>query len=319
MKYLYLFFFILLFALNSFVSKAKNNFAGDQMKIKKYEDRIQIDFFSKEKNMQIVFNSCGVNRLLAIAQVNYYSNLTNHINKKASNEFPSCTDWIGPYFVCLNANSQKEITKKFTGGWHGSNGDGTGDPTAYTTNATIKVDGKIQRGNFDLDCLEADIIVTNLIQGYDYQDTKKYLLKEVVRYTIKPNQQIDVNLTIMALEDVIISRYYGLQSQNFAIFDSVSYASNLKNCNVAITNTNSQCKSNINLNTIVLSDSQSGLRIKVWLNEYEGLGKFEYLGKNKPKAFSAKYGKSYFNLINGKELHLKKGGEVFWKGSYFWE
>jgi hypothetical protein len=288
------------------------------MTVKNYEGHIHIGYFSKDGNMQISFYPCGVNQLFGIAKVCYYATLNNHYQDLASVSYNSSTDWIGPYQVCCAPSIQSGIVRKFTGGWHGGNGDGTGTPTASTIEVNMAVDGENLTGNFERNCNQVDLIVTNLIQGYDFSLTNKTLLKEIVRYNIKNNRQIDVQVTIEALEDLVIQRYYGLQSQNFALFDSVKYLADLRAINGDLINVNSSCRSNDGVNTILLTDNEKQHQLKLVLNLEEGLG-LGNLGVGTPRAFSASYRKSYFNLVNGIDLNLKKGEKVFWKGAWFWD
>ena len=289
------------------------------MKVKNYEGHIHIGFYTEDKNMEISFYPGGVNQLFGIAQISYFANSENQMQQITSNKFVSGTDWIGPYFVCSEENAQAGLSQKFTGGWHGSNGDGTGIPTASTSELSFVVDGKNQSGNFELNCEQVDLHITNLVHGYDFSVTNKILLKETVHYTINPNRQIDVHVTIEALEDLVIQRYYGLQSQNFALFDLVKYMAEEQIVNEAAINTNSRCTTNEGINTILLVGSKTHHQLKLNLNTSEGLGISGSLGNGVPKAFSASYGKSYFNLVNGKDLHLKKEEKVFWKGTYQWD
>jgi hypothetical protein len=299
--------------------KEAENKEVSPMTVKNYEGHLHVDYFNKDKNIQISFYPCGVNQLFGIAKVSYYSTLSDHLQKRASGEYSSVTDWIGPYYVCGASSAQSGLAKNFTGGWHGSNGDGTGNPTAQTTSVNITVDGENLSGNIERDCRQVDIYVSNLIKGYDYSLTNNNLLKETVHYSINDNRQINVQVKIEALEDLIIQRYYGLQSQNFAIFDSVKYMAGQKVINTAAINVSSNCKSNDGLNTILLTDNQHLHQLTLILNTEEGLGATSAnLGAGIPRAFSANYRKSYFNLVNGQDLVLNKGEEVYWKGSYLW-
>jgi len=319
MKHILTTFVLLIIVVFARCQKEEENKAVAPMTVTNYEGHTHIDYFGKDKNMQISLYGCGVNQLFAIAKVSYYATLANHYQKHASDEFTSCTDWVGPYYVCSASSAQSGLIKKFTGGWHGSNGDGTGAPTAQTTSVSLAVDGVTSTGNFERDCEQVDLYVSNLIQGYDYSLVNKNLIKENVHYSIKSNRQIDVEVKIEALEDLIIQRYYGLQSQNFAIFDSVKYMAGQNVINSVPININSNCKSNEQLNTILLTDNQKIHQLKLVLNITEGLGAANKLGAGIPKAFSSNYRKSYFNLVNGQDLILNKGEEVFWKGSYFWD
>lgn len=293
--------------------------ADEQMVVKNYEGHIHIGFLGADKNMQISFYPCGVNQLFALAKVSYFSGRPAYNQEQASSEFSTCTDWVGPYYVCSASSTNSGLTPKFTGGWHGSNGDGTGSPTASISEVSFIVDGEKVSGNFETNCNQVDLYVTNVIRGYDYSLTNKDLLKEKVHYSMKPNRQIDVQVRIEALENLVIQRYYGLQSQNFALFDQVSYMADQQVINTAGINIDSRCSTNEGINTIHLNSNKNLHRLRLVLNTTEGLGVSGNLGSGVPKAFSASYRKSYFNLVNGKDLPLKIGEEVYWKGSYFWD
>ncbi len=289
------------------------------MTVNNYDGHIHIGFFSADKTMKISLYPCGVNNLFAIAKVSYFASRTDYLQNKVSNDYSSSTDWVGPYFVCSASSVNAGIPQKFTGGWHGSNGDGTGTPTATTSETRFVIDGKETSGNFEQNCNQIDLYVTNLIHGYDYAKTNVDLLKESVHYIITPNRKIEVEVKIAALADAVIQRYYGLQSQNFSLFNQVNYLASQQIINTEAINSNSRCKTNEGVNTILLNSSKNQHQLRVVLNTSEGLGAENHIGNGIPKAFSASYGKSYFNLVNNNDLPLKKGEVVFWKGSYFWD
>ncbi len=309
----------LILAIFANCQKAEEKATETPMTVKNYEGHITIGFISSDKNMQISFYPCGVNELFAIAKVSYFASRTDYNQGKTSNEFSSCTDWVGPYFVCSSSSVNTGIQQKFTGGWHGSNGDGTGTPTAGTSKTRFVIDGKETGGNFEQNCNQIDLYVTNLIHGYDYSKTNVDLLKESVHYLITPNRKIEVEVKIEALDDAVIQRYYGLQSQNFSLFNQVNYLASQQIVNTEAINTDSRCKTNEGVNTILLNSSKNQHQLRVVLNTSEGLGASNNIGNGIPKAFSSSYGKSYFNLINGIDLPIIKGEEVFWKGSYIWD
>ena len=99
----------------------------------------------------------------------------------------------------------------------------------------------------------------------------------------------------------------------------MKYVAGEQEINTELINANTRCRSNDGVNSIILIDKSNQHRLKLVLNTGEGIGTSEYLGDGLPKAFSASYRKSYFNLVNGKELIMKKGETVFWKGSYCWD
>ncbi len=311
-NYIFLFLLVLLTAVNVHGQEK----LSQKMHVSYLDDRLKILFTGDKKQTNIQFFPCGVNQIYAIGQVDYYDSIYSDENAKPDFSYQSGTDWIGPYFVCLSGNTNKGLPQRFTGGWHGSNGDGIGKPTAQTQSVKITANGKTVLGNFNgiFDSLQVEVI--NFIQGFDDSTFSRPILKEKVNYTLTPDARIHVKVVITALTDITIQRYYGMQSVNFAIFDSVTYASSHLQLNTAPIKANSRCSSNDKTNTILLKDISGKHHLKLVLGN-SGLGDFEHLAEELPKAFSAAYGKSYFNLIHGKDLSLKEGESVFWEGTYY--
>ncbi len=288
-----------------------------KMKVSTQKGGVKVLFPPKnDSQISIHFFHCGVNQIYAIGQVDYFDSLSVRMTEEPSYSIQSGTDWIGPYFVCRSENADKKLPQRFTGGWHGSNGDGTGKPTAQPQSIKIIVDGKNVGNDFNILCDSLSLDVVNYIQGFDDSTFNRPILKETVNYTLTVNGEVHVHVNISALVDITIQRYYGMQSVNFPVFDSVSYATPQKEINTAFVKADSRCSSNANVNSIILKDTAGKHQLKLVM-ENKGLGTFKYLAEELPRAFSASYRKSYFNLIHGKYLPLKKGESVFWEGSYF--
>ena len=96
--------------------------------------------------MRVVFSgrsTGGENLLLTLAPVS--ANHTVQLDQYTigNESFRSYTDWVGPWNMrTVASTSQTEKAWGFTGGWHGSNGDGTGDPTARTQRIAVVADGE---------------------------------------------------------------------------------------------------------------------------------------------------------------------------------
>ncbi|TDO03257.1 hypothetical protein [Sunxiuqinia elliptica] len=288
----------------------------DKFNVVYSEGHLSCEFQLPDKQLEVAFFPCGVNQIFALGKLAYDTSSVISEEKPYALEFPSVTDWVGPYQVSLLENATSDLPKQFTGGWHGSNGDGTGEPTAMTKRVAVTVDGEPKSSGFSRMSEQVSLNVVNLIQGYDNSGTGNYLLQESVNYQVLSNCSIKVRVTITALNDVVIHRYYGMQSQNFAVFDSVSYASPTEIMNTEPVRTNNSCLKNDAVNRIILSGEQGEYELELILNTEKGLGTFDYLADGLARAFSADYGKSYFNLVNGKNLKLKKGELVFWEGTY---
>ncbi|MBR1872843.1 MAG: fibronectin type III domain-containing protein [Bacteroidales bacterium] len=129
--------------------------------------------------------------------------------------FKSCTDWVGPWNMrTVATTSQTEKAWGFTGGWHGSNGDGTGDPTAVTESIVVTVDGEqVTSGTFT--AREASCTVYNKVEAANtkFADAKRFTIDETVTYTFKGGR-LYVRMEATAREDLNVTLYYGMQIAN---------------------------------------------------------------------------------------------------------
>ena len=267
--------------------------------------RLNLYFLGQDKNYTFDFDFIGINKIYAIDKIVLIED-----NQDSPSFMKACTDWIGPYILESNV-SNNEMSPNFTGGWHGSNGDSTGNITGATIELIVFVDGQKITDNFFGKGKEIIIRVTNEINGYN---TSYPVINEIVTYKISDNR-IDVAVVIKALENCTISRYYGLQSQNNLWDKSITYI-----CDDQIKTFSSFDKSEgyrfkTCINKYILESLKKGLKLEVGLNN-SGLGDFEFLGVDQATIFTTEAGKSYFNLVNGKELVLLEGQSVSWSGYY---
>lgn len=190
--------------------------------VKKHEDGIIFGFkYNSNEDMRILIKPCGQSKLPQINNIYKLSNSNNYPNLDFSNLgtiFQNATsDWVGPYTVrSSNDDGGKPDSWEFTGGWHGYNGDQTGEKTAsnksfkyYIDNNEI-LDDEVKTGN------KLKIVVVNNVQssGTKKSDgTGREVLEETVIYNITQNN-IKVEVQIKALEQIKITKYYGLQTVN---------------------------------------------------------------------------------------------------------
>lgn len=290
--------------------------------VKVNENKITIAHkYDTAKDLWIEFEKCGVNKIMGVGKFYFVSNS----NKEVANNFDTehkifkraRTDWIGPYIVRAKDNYNQNYPT-FTGGWHGYNGNATGSPTGKTINYKVFADGneikeeKIMKGK------RIDIEVENEIQGYNTKrsDGKgRSILKEIVTYTIIGGK-IDVSVEIKALENLVIERYYGLQSDNLNIDGKISYGQNGKYINGSIDSHSETKQRKTNIKEYHLISKDDKHKLHVFLNKDFGIGNLEYIDKEKPIIFTKSYGKTYFNLINGIEKEMSKGEKIYWGGYY---
>lgn len=235
-----------------------------------------------------------------------------------SEQFRSYTDWIGPYSMKTVApTTQTENLNGFVGGWHASNGDGTGSPTAQTRSIEISSDGKAFSSG-TVSCNEASVLVHNKVEALNTKlgESKRFVIDEDVTYTFKDGR-LYVRVDITALEDVNIAVYYGMQiaggfSNRFTFTTEDGY-----------TNTTSEdfyCPGKVR---DITGYSSGGHSVTAHMSN-EGLGTFS----NATPAYSAftQYygagnGKGYYMLIGvagggSNSLILHQGESVYWTGYY---
>lgn len=282
---------------------------------------IPVSLTADETAMTAEFKSKSANGedvLITLAKVS--NNQTVQIDRYEIGEekFRSYTDWIGPYHMkTVAATSQTEKLSGFVGGWHASNGDGTGDPTAKTESIEIFLDGEpIETGVKE--GTEATVVVHNKVEALNTKlgDSKRFAINEDVTYTFK-NSRLYVKVEITALEDVRISIYYGMQIAGgfCSRFEFKTDTGETKT-----TTENYNCPGKVRDMT---GFSQNGHSVTAHMFD-EGLGTFS---KATPaysalvQYYGANNGKGYYMLIgdmNGSSnaLTLKKDSTVYWYGYY---
>jgi hypothetical protein len=293
----------------------------------KKDDLVRVAFnYSKDKDMWIDFKKSGPNSLPQIYRfwkvTNFSPGVSNDLKNyhlKARVFFESYSDFVGPFTVrSLEEKSSEGIAPFFTGGYHTYDKQGRTYRTAKNIGFTVKSGENKISDNTITPAEEVEIKVINVIQGYNtvgaFSDGRS-VLREEVTYRITGNK-IYVHNKVTPLEDAEISRYYGLQTIDEPWNEEIKYFSG-----------------NEAINSTSLGGTSSGWKkVAPLVNKYQirkgsdvavveidnnfGLGKREYVEYNKPLAFRASYGKSYFNLINGRNLVLKKGQSVEFRGSY---
>lgn len=300
------------------LSSPKNTVQSpENLKVIKLGSNIYISYrYLKNTDMHLEFGKCGVNNLMGIKSIyldtNNSKEVSPYITKKSRCFMESCTDWVGPYAVeSLEHNDGGQFC--FTGGWHGNNINGKEEPTAKTESFSFKINGKELENNklYVSDSLE--ITATNLIQAYNTMNIKVNVMEEVVKYKITP-RKINVEVAFTALENALLKRYYGLQTQN-SPYNIVSYSNNISSSCSVYSDSGPYNKRNI-ANSFMLTSKNNLYRLVVTLDTGYGLGNFKYLSNEKPTIFTENYGKTYFNLVNGIDMELNKGDSAGWKGSY---
>lgn len=281
--------------------------------IVKVDTSTQIHFLKMQGGIELVLGEGGINKIYGIQSVNFYNNLFYQMLNIEDNGLIAGSDFVGPYILreITTATSESGL---FTGGWHGSNGDATGIPTAKCTNVTIKTDDiKTDKMGYYI-CKKLEIKVKNLITSYNSDG--QFVMVENVTYSILPDSSMDIVVESRALENIEIVKYYGMQLIIPSRFNTITYleAGHMLNSFNYIKGRYND--SPTYTDEIVVEDTIRKHRLSAKINVESGLGSFAYKDNSQPYAFTTDYGKSYFNLINGNSLLLNKGDSVSWAGTY---
>lgn len=129
------------------------------------------------------------------------------------------TDWQGPYQVAAVNNADGDAIAQgqtYTGGNHAYAFDGSsGSATARTSAIKVYADGVELTDGQTLpwaDCVSVEW--TNFVQGWNTKKsdgTGREILTESPAWRFLPNDRIETENRIEALEDITIGLYYGLQ------------------------------------------------------------------------------------------------------------
>jgi hypothetical protein len=260
----------------------------------------------------------GEDVLITLAPVS--NNKTVQIDRYeiGSEQFRSYTDWIGPYSMKTVApTTQTENLNGFVGGWHASNGDGTGSPTAQTQSIEISLDGKpFPSGTAS--CNEASVVVHNKVEALNTKlgESKRFVIDEDVTYTFK-DSRLYVRVDITALEDVNIAVYYGMQIAG-GFCSRFSFTT--ETGETFSTSGDFTCSGKVR---DMVGYSEGGHSVTAHMFG-EGLGTFSNATPSY-SAFTQYYGagngKGYYMLIGvagggSNSLTLRKGESVYWSGYY---
>lgn len=226
----------------------------------------------------------------------------------------SASDWLGPVQVSATANGDGGTTA-FTGGYHGTNGDQTGDPTASTAVSTFYIDGVAQT-EFSGYCDAVKIVTNQNIMAYNTKTTGRYVLKQTTTRNIVEGQ-VEMYVETEALEACSWSLWYGLQSNysttwagtiHYMYGDTVTKDDNTQANN---SGAKSSYGSVDRYNIYGTADGHS-----VWCDNTIGLGTRDQVSAGTGLAFNTTYDKAYFNIINGVALAMNLGDKAYLKGGY---
>lgn len=286
-------------------------------KVIKQGDDVVISFrYQKNTDMHVVIGKCGINQMVNFKKIYLEKNSTDEVSpfigKKAQLFMQACTDWLGPYMVKALDNGDGGGCA-FTGGWHSIKRDNRYYKTGMTFTFEVRSNDDILKENIVTN--GAVIIqITNLIQGYNTIKSERGLLREEIQIEAD-NGQFNINVKTTALEDILLMKYYGLQTQNYGWKGGIQY--NNGDMNSIKKYSESGPKKDVGvMNSFSLWSEDKKHILFCSINENIGIGTFKNIPDNLPTIFTESYGKTYFNLINGGGVHLSSGENITLEGRY---
>lgn len=279
--------------------------------VRQNEKALIIGMADEAFDLEIAFDYTGPNRLFGFTSFRYdFPNVLDPFFIEVSSDF------IGPYIV-ENLEGDADREAEFTGGWHVIDGFTTGRTTDIkwqfvVDGKTISMeDNQLSREEQKVDGVE--LTVTNIIDGYNDLEPA---LEETIIYHIK-NGRIDVEVLTRALQEIRITSYYGLQSQNRPWWGTITYESDKGRVMEKISDESSFgfYKSYDVTRKITHTSTAHGVVLEMGLEEV-GLGDYSYLAEDTTSAFTINYGKSYFNMVAGIPLEMIENDVFFWEGYY---
>jgi len=307
----------------------KDNPADPMQYVLKQGSKVTIAHkYSSTDDLWIVFDHFGANRLYSFSQWRLAANDGERVNpdlNRASSVLQNAlSDWIGPYYVKANRNGTGSSAEQFTGGAHAYNGNDTGSATARTVSVQVTADGVELQEGVVVPSDQVELRVVNRIQGYNtkLEDGRgREILQETIRYTVTGGR-VQVHAEIEALEDVAITRYYGLQTVNYAWNGDIAYMAGdrvVSSSPVKANSDSGKLPDYPDIDWLLISSANEQPirhRLEVRLDRSYGLGTMEHVAAHRPAAFTYEYGKSYFLQIMEKAYELPARKTISWRGSY---
>ncbi|WP_202916143.1 hypothetical protein [Paenibacillus mesophilus] len=231
------------------------------------------------------------------------------------------SDWIGPY-IAEAASGPDDCRKTFTGGNHAFDGNTGGTATAKTVHCDVLADGTGIPERTAVLCETVILRTVNEVQGFNTKEedgSGRAVMRETVTYSFHAGA-VRIDNRIEMLEDVIMHRYYGLQTVNRAWNGTVQYGSAERLYGEAYP-VNGDSDSGEGLgqrrtDRIRIRSRDRVHTVEAILDRSSGLGRTEWVADSLPIAFSKAYGKSYFNLVHGPSPRFGQGDTLEWTGTY---
>lgn len=318
-----------LIGISQAVMSTQNQFGGRVTKsgnklpnLKVLYDGVNVQIKRKcdaENDIVVTMGNTGPNNLFNFVKAHFVANTEDEPNDHfvgytSLPYWTASSDCLGPYWVRAVNNIDGDYSNvDFTGGNHTNSG---GAITATQQSLSILLNGLTEiEQNVLYSCERLVIRWTNLIQGYNTSKadgTGRGIMTESWEAVID-SDRVKLTNKITALENIIISRYYGFQiNRGGAIYYFVGGANRKVYTEAsgsgAGSSGNNTCRKAVFKNT----NTAGTLNIDIAVDPVD-LGLFAY---NNGTSFFASNAKIYSNMIYDHELELSEGDSAFLEGYY---
>ncbi|MDP4093302.1 MAG: hypothetical protein Q8920_08075 [Bacillota bacterium] len=294
---------------------ADNPDTGNKLYVNYSSSRLLISSKYGSHYLWMEFSSCGPNGLFSLSGLYLSKYFVPDMSVKYAVITKSSSDWTGPISMLDNDYKDTGIYG-FTGGWHNVTVGKSLVPTAYTKYCNVYINSTAIKFGYKGSCDSVVIKVANLIKAANTVIPRKDSLYQHEEYKITPCK-IEVNTELTALDNLTVKRYYGLQSINNYWKGLVSYNTGKASLKRSTVYSDSGPKSaDPDVSRITIFSSNGSEYLQMGLDRSYGLGKMQYVASSIPCGFTESYGKSYFSLVYGMDLNMKKNETMGWKGYY---
>ncbi|WP_313390346.1 hypothetical protein [Acinetobacter sp.] len=232
----------------------------------------------------------------------------------------SSSDWLPPMAVGLQSGGDGGSTM-YTGGSHGSDGGGGGNPTARNVSFQIIVDGVALDMTKDSQASYSSmqVVIINQIFAYNSITLDIYAIQQ----TFKVNlicPVISVDCHVEALQDVNISTDNGLQKiiNGFRATDNgtLLFVGSNKSRGSIVNEDTSGTKANFPNAQAMVLHSDNGQLVS-WIDRGYEAGDGRYVNSNAPYLRVSSNGLKTYHAIVTQSTPLLSGQSYKWRGAYY--
>lgn len=218
------------------------------------------------------------------------------------------TDWVGPYMCKLQSESTNYT---FVGGHHDKTGgtNPAGTPSSRSSGFELFIDGALKNFDGEYVCKKVKLKTTNFVQSNNPESNQE-ILKQEVTFSVNENG-IHAEIDTIALEDIRVDRFYGIQCYALAGFSEVRFLGDDTASGMLLPNQAGTSDSG-KLVREVAHHLNDGNILTSFL-ENSSAGDFRFKGNN-PCASRTNY-KTYFNSIYA-NINLAKNEAIKISGGY---